>query len=75
MASEEIWVIDTCSVIQIRRIFSPAQQKAVYEALTQKVDAGTLVYPKKVVEELERNRHLERLDPITSRSEGRLPPS
>lgn len=23
MVSEEIWVIDTCSVIQIRRIFSP----------------------------------------------------
>jgi hypothetical protein len=60
---EEIWVIDTCSVIQIRRIFSPAQQRAVYEELTGKVESGTLVYPKKVVEELERNRKSEKPDP------------
>jgi hypothetical protein len=60
---EEIWVIDTCSVIQIRRIFSPAQQRTVYEALTRKVELGTLVYPKKVVEELERNKHSEKPDP------------
>lgn len=54
MAAEEIWVIDTCSVIQIRRIFSPAHQRVAYQALTGKVEAGVLVYPKQVVDELER---------------------
>lgn len=63
MAPEESWVIDTCSVIQIRRIFTPAQQRIVYEALTDRVEAGIVVYPKKVVEELERNKHPERPDP------------
>ncbi len=63
MAAEEIWVIDTCSVIQIRRIFSPAQQRVVYQALTGKVEAGVLVYPKQVADELERYKHPEKPDP------------
>jgi hypothetical protein len=63
VAPQEIWVIDTCSVIQVRRIFTPALQKIVYEALTGKVESGSLVYPKKVVEELERNKRSGKPDP------------
>lgn len=50
----DLWVIDTCSIIQIRRGPVPGPQiPVVYNALSQLVAAGTLLYPKQVVGELE----------------------
>jgi uncharacterized protein DUF4411 len=56
--AEPIWVIDTSSVIQIRRLPSleDRQRKEIYESLSARVTAGTLVYPKEVLAELERNK-------------------
>ena len=56
--AEPIWVIDTSSVIHVRRLvgLDDRQKKAVYDSLTASVESGILVYPKKVLEELERNK-------------------
>ncbi len=63
--ADPIWVIDTCSVIQIRRLagLDDRRKRAIYDALTARVAAGTLVYPKKVLEELERNKNPKKPDP------------
>jgi Domain of unknown function (DUF4411) len=53
----DIWVIDTCSVIEIRRTslqIPRAKQPAIYRALTALVTEGILVYPRQVLAELER---------------------
>lgn len=54
----KLWVIDTSSILEIRRPnplkIPKARQPAVYTALTALVDEGVLVYPKQVLDELER---------------------
>lgn len=50
----EIWVADTSSIIEVRRRVQRQKQRSVYNALTDLVNADLLVYPKKVVDELER---------------------
>lgn len=51
----EVWVIDTCSVIHVRRIVQTGRQPAVYNKLTEMVEAGSLVFPTQVFDELHRN--------------------
>ncbi len=48
------WVIDTSSIIEVRRIVQRPHQAAVYSGLGDHVDHGVLVYPPEVLEELER---------------------
>ena len=49
------WVIDTSSIAQVRRCGIPApQQVRVFVALGALVDQGLLVYPREVLDELER---------------------
>ncbi len=57
----DIWVIDTSSILEIRRDHDKAQlqipkgkQPGVYSALGALVDQGVLVYPAAVLRELER---------------------
>lgn len=54
----EIWVIDTCSILEIRRPerlkIPKAKQAQVYARLDEFVETGALVYPKEVRDELER---------------------
>jgi hypothetical protein len=54
MAHEVIWVIDTSSVIEIRRSVENATRQNVFTAMSALVHAGRLVFPKQVVDELER---------------------
>ena len=54
--TETVWVIDTSSVTEIRRKFTREDQKAIYSKLDEYVERGVMVYSKKVVAELERNR-------------------
>jgi hypothetical protein len=54
---ERIFVIDTSSVIEVRRLFSQANRAArerVYERLSQLVRTGSLTFPELVCEELAR---------------------
>lgn len=48
----EIWVVDTSSIIEVRRKVQHSRQRFVFDALTDLVNKEVLVYPKKVVEEL-----------------------
>lgn len=49
-----VGVIDTSSIIEVRRIVPKPEQKRVFQALSGLVDKGQLVYPIEVVAELER---------------------
>ena len=61
-AAAEVWIIDTCSVIEVRRCVKTGDQPRVYLALTQLVGAGHLVFPREVYRELERDNTPDRLD-------------
>jgi hypothetical protein len=50
----DLWVIDTSSIVEIRRGLVPSTSiPNVYRALGRLVDANSLVYPKQVLGELE----------------------
>lgn len=55
-------VLDTSSLIRIREVVSSTTLSRVLKNLSRLVDAGELVFPVEVVEELE--RHERRNDPI-----------
>lgn len=50
----EIWVIDTSSITEVRRCFPKPSQKLVYARLEVLVEAGHIIFPKEVQDELER---------------------
>jgi hypothetical protein len=52
-AQERLWIIDTSSIIESRRIVSRVAEKPILEGLTKQVNAGVLVFPKQVLAELE----------------------
>lgn len=58
------FVIDTSSLIEVRRIVPKARVPAVLRALTRLVDAGKLVFPAEVDDELDRYRKPGSEDPI-----------
>lgn len=50
----DIWVIDTCSILEIRRRVPAGKLSEVYRRLGELVDEDILVFPKQVLAELER---------------------
>jgi hypothetical protein len=54
MAQHVIWVLDTSSVIEIRRSIENTKKQAVLNSMSSLVTAGRLVFPIEVVKELER---------------------
>jgi len=54
MAQAIIWVVDTSSIIAIRRSIENARRQSVFASMGALVMNGRLVYPKQVVDELER---------------------
>ncbi len=53
-ARSEIWVIDTSSILELRRKAPASKQGQIYARLGEMVEADILVYPKEVLDELER---------------------
>jgi len=53
-SAAEVWVIDTSSIIEIRRRLPKPDQRTVYTSLTVLVTGGHLVFPVQVLKELER---------------------
>jgi hypothetical protein len=51
---DEFWIIDTSSIIQVRRIVPVSERKGVLAALSSLVDDGGLVFPEQVFDELDR---------------------
>jgi len=60
--ADEIWVIDTSSVNEVRRMFLNPQRQFVYDALTDLVVGGNLVFPTQVFDELDRFKNKNKLD-------------
>src|SRR5436190_1834583 len=54
MTKQVTWVIDTSSVAEVRRSIENAKKAAVFLSLENLVNAKRLVFPKQVVDELER---------------------
>lgn len=54
MDGDTIFIIDSSSIIEIRRAIPSKDQKKIFERLTQLVNNDRLVYPKMVLDELER---------------------
>ena len=57
-----VWVIDTSSIIEIRRATAAAVRRRTFAGLTQLVADQRLVYPPEVLDELERNTDLKNPD-------------
>lgn len=49
-----VWVIDTCSIVEVRRKVQTSKQAAVYRRLKKRVEEGSLVFPVQVYDELKR---------------------
>ena len=54
MARDVIWVIDTSSVVEIRRSIENSKKEYVFKRMGNLVQEGRLVFPKQVVDELGR---------------------
>lgn len=54
MVHNVVWIIDTSSVAEVRRSVENAQKANVFRSMSALVLDGKLVFPKQVVEELER---------------------
>lgn len=54
-----VWVIDTSSIIAVRRDVTVAVRKKAFARLTQIVSEQRLIYPPEVLDELERNTDLK----------------
>ena|SRR5260370_23440990 len=52
--SELVWVIDTSSILEIRRQVPTVSRRRCLDGLRSLVESGHLVYPRQVVQELER---------------------
>src|SRR5689334_25368164 len=50
-----VWVIDTSSIVEVRRAVPVVVRKKTFAGLTQLVNDNRLVYPPEVLDELERN--------------------
>ena len=59
---DEIWVIDTSSVLEVRRIVPQNHRQSVYDALSASVADGHLVFPTQVFDELKRFKNPNKLD-------------
>ncbi len=58
----EIWIIDTSSVNEVRRLFKLSQREAIYKALSELVADGKLVFPTQVFDELDRFKNKNKVD-------------
>ena len=58
----EIWIIDTSAIAEIRRKIPVERRKAVFDELSQRVAAGTLTFPRQVLDEFERPRFKQAYD-------------
>ena len=52
--SHVVWVIDTSSIIEVKRSTRKSQREQIFREMTRLVTEGRLVYPPEVVAELER---------------------
>jgi hypothetical protein len=62
--ADPVWVVDTSSIIEIRRSVPNADRRAVFRRLSALVSEGRLKFPKQVVDELRRAANPDVTDPV-----------
>ena len=62
--ADPVWVIDTSSIIEIRRSVPNAQRRKLFARLSELVREGRLKFPKQVLEELRRAASPDVTDPL-----------
>ena len=60
--SDEVWVIDSSSIIKVKEIVPESDRTAVFAELTAMVDSGSLYFPEQVVEELDITKNKKKPD-------------
>lgn len=63
LIATDFWVFDTSSIIEVRRLIPRAERRAVFDKLTNLVNADALVYPPQVLPELARLTNPKSTDP------------
>lgn len=53
---QEIWVVDTSAVTQVRRLVPVEQRKNVFARLSEQIEGGRLAFPRQIFDELERGK-------------------
>ena len=66
VTNQEIWVIDTSSLIHVKELIGPKHRSFVFEKLTELCDEGRLLFPPEVVDELKNGVKPGRPDPPLS---------
>lgn len=61
--SQVVWVIDTSSIIEVRRSTHKRHREQIFREMTRLVTEGRLAYPPQVVAELERSAQPKSPDP------------
>ena len=61
--SQVVWVIDTSSIIEVRRSTQKRHREQIFRKMTELVTEGRLAYPPQVVAELERSAEPKSPDP------------
>ena len=61
--SQVVWVIDTSSIIEVRRSTQKRHREQIFRRMTELVTEGRLAYPPQVVAELERSAQPKSPDP------------
>jgi rRNA maturation endonuclease Nob1 len=62
-AGEDLWVIDTSSLIEIKQVVLRSSLKPVLIGMTGLVDKSGLIYPREVIKELAAYKNKHKLDP------------
>jgi len=53
---QEVWIIDTSAVAQIRRVVPLPQRKEVFARLSKQIEDGCLAFPRQIFDEMERGK-------------------
>jgi hypothetical protein len=54
VATGIVWIVDTSSIVEVRRSVENTKKPQVFEKLTELVNQGRLMFPRQVLGELER---------------------
>lgn len=59
MQQEDVWVIDSSALINMKRIVPAGEQWSLFERLTELVRGRMLFFPRQVADELRQARHVD----------------
>ena len=70
---DEVWVIDSSSIIKVKETVPAPDRTAVFADLTAMVDNGSLYFPEQVVQELDVTKNNKKPDDVYLWAKGNKP--